>query len=306
MAQVKIGDAHGLYRVFIGLVDTTGYNYGTAGAGVAADTLVSPYQVNYAQAAEFAMADRTVVDFTGGDIWTGSYVYGITSLGTFELSMSTVEADLIALTSSSSVDQTLNQRQSIFAENIFRPTPPQTWMMTVFRLQSKEPGSIGANKYLTMVFPRIWAAPKGIAGAPNFQAAGTYSYTIIPTSADRMPWGPRFCDTTLGFDLNQSPNFYVITDYPTHTVGWKPADASATTTFTLPYKPVTVDYSTPNSSTQPVQVYINGTQVDADSIDSTTGEVVVSPITPATEFNGTEYIGVFYETEYISTSAGDC
>lgn len=179
-----------MYRVFVGLVGSDGYNYGTAGESVGTGTVVSPYNVRFAQSAEIALPDRTVVDFTGGDIWTGSYVYGITSLGTFQLTLSTVEADLIALTGGSTVDNTLNSLQTIFAENLMRPTPPQCWMMTVFRLQSKEAGSKGANKFLTIVLPRTWVAPKGVAGAPAFQTAGTYGYTIIPTVGDKMPWGP--------------------------------------------------------------------------------------------------------------------
>jgi hypothetical protein len=32
-----------------------------------------------------------------------------------------------------------------------------------------------------------------------------------------------------------------------------------------------------------------------------TGEVIVSPIAPAATFDGGEYIGIFYETEYVPT-----
>lgn len=302
MAQTKIGDPHGLYKVFIGLVDDNGYNWGTAGESVSDGTLVTPYHVRYAQNAEIAMPDRTVVDFTGGDVWTGSYVYGITSLGTFELTLSTIETDLIALTSGSSSDQTLNTLQTVFAENIMRPTPPQVWMMTVFRLQSKEPGSVGANKYITIVLPRVWVAPKGVAGAPAFQAAGTYGYTIIPTIGDHMPWGPAFDETTsgaggtIGLDLenNQTPSFYVITDYPVHAVGFKAA-SGASATVTLPFKPagVQADYTTPDSANQRVQVYVNGVQTDATTITLSSRQVVVPG-----PFTGGEYIGIFYETEY--------
>ncbi len=110
MAQVKSGDPHGLYRVMVGVVDTNGYNYGTAGLDVANGTLIQPYLMKYAKAAEMPLPDRTVIDFTGGDVWTGSFVYGITSLGSFSLESSTVDADLIALVSGGSVDQTTNSR----------------------------------------------------------------------------------------------------------------------------------------------------------------------------------------------------
>lgn len=301
MAQVKVGDPHGLFRIFVGLVDETGYNFGTAGPGVADGTMVTPYLIRYAQNAEIAMPDRTVIDFTGGDIWTGSYVYGITSLGTFTMTLSTVEAELIAFLSASSVDQTTNSRQTIFSDNIMISTPPQAWMMIVFRLQSKEVGSVGANKFLSIVLPRTWVSPKGISGAPAFQAAGTYGFTIVPTIGDRFPWGLLFSESGLNLSENQTPSLYIITDNPVHTVGYI-ASSGATNTITLPFKVVGPAIVTPASATQQLQVYIDGVQTDANSVNITTGQVVVAPIAPALTFAGGEYIGIFYETQYVPTA----
>lgn len=303
MAQVKIGDPHGLFRIFVGLVDSTGYNFGTAGPGVDEGTLLSPYVVRFAQGAEIGMPDRTVVDFTGGDIWTGSYIYGITSLGTFEMTLSTVEADLVALLSSSVADNVTNERQTIFSDNIMLATPPQAWMMIVFRLQSKEAGQKGANKFLTTILPRTWVTPKGISGAPSFQAQGTYGYTLVPTVGDRFPWGLPFACTSMNLAEDESPVIYMITDYPVHTVGYIANEGAADETITLPFRPIGNDISSPDSSVDPVQTYIDGQFADADSITVATGEVIISPIAPAVEFDGGEYIGVFYETNYVPTTS---
>lgn len=300
IAQTKIGDAHGLYRVFVGLVNTTGYNYGTSGVDIAEGTQVAPYLIRYAQGAEMGLPARTNIDFTGGDVWTGSYLYGITSLGTFDLTLSTVEADLIAFTGGSSVDQTTNTRHTAFSDNITLPTPPQVWMMTVFRLQSKETGSKGANKFITLIAPRMWLSPTGIAGAPSFQAAGTYGFTIVPTVGDRYPWGLPFSSTALDLSEDETPILYVITDNPTHTVGFIAQSGNASETITLPFKPVPAnyDYSTPDTTTDPVQVYVDGVAIDATSVNTTNGQVVVPA--PDTTFAGGEYIGIFYETNYES------
>lgn len=303
MAQIKIGDPHGLFRVFVGLVDENGYNFGTAGPGVAEGTLVSPYLIRYAQSAEIGLPDRTVIDFTGGDVWTGSYVYGITSLGTFEMTLSTVEAELVAFLADSTVDSVTNDRQTIFSDNIMIPTPPQAWMMIVFRIQSKEVGQKGANKFLTIILPRTWVSPKGISGAPAFQAAGTYGFTIVPTVGDRFPWGLPFSCTNLNLELDETPVLYIITDYPVHTVGYVASAGNATETITLPFKPVGEDIATPDSSVDPLQTYIDGRAQDADSVTVETGEVIVSPIAPAASFSGGEYIGVFYETQYEPTAS---
>lgn len=293
MAQVKIGDPHGLDRVLIGLVDENGYNYGTAGTGVGNGTLITPYLMKYPKTAAMQMPSRTVIDFTGGNVWTGSFMYGITSLGSYQLESATVEADLIALVSGALVDQTTNTQWTIYAENILLPTPPQVFMISTFNLQSKETGSIGAAKYIHAITPRAWVAPKGINGAPAFQASGTYAFDVVPTAGDRMPWGPAF-GADQGWANYQSPLFFMITDNPIHIVGYKASTTSAT--ITLPYKPIVVDYTSPDSQTQPIQVAVNGVITDAHAISSGAGTVNVTGVVAG------NYIGILYETNYVINS----
>lgn len=299
MAQVKIGDAHGLYRVMVGLVDNRGYNYGTAGAGVAEGTLMSPYLMRYPKNAAPGLTDRTVVEFTGGDVWTGSYVYGITSLGSFSMTSSTVEADLIAMLGASSVDNTTNSRVVMFSENIMLPTPPQVFIIIVFRLQSKEVGQKGANKFMSYVLPRVWVAPKGVTGAPSFQSAGEYEFSVTPTIGDGFPWGNSFSSTNMNLQEDEGPMISFISDNPIHAIGYIAETGASSVTITLPFKPVGINIASPDSSIDPVQVYINGIQSNADSVTVANGQIVVSPISPAVTFTGGEYIGVFYETNYV-------
>lgn len=298
MAQIKTGDPHGLYRVLVGLVNTTGYNVGTAGPGVANGTLVQPYILKYPKDATMPVPDRTVIDFTGGDVWTGSYVYGFTSLGTGTLTSSTVDATLVALVSGSQVDNTTNTRTTLFSENVNRSTPPQSWVAVIFRIQSKETGSVGADKFLTIIAPRSWVVAKGVTGAPAFQTAGQYDYSVVITMSDRTPWGITFANLGMSLSENQAPMFYAITDYPIHVVGMF-AESGATEVVTLPYKPAPAgyDYTTPDSSDDPVQVYVDGVLTDATTVVEATGAVTVTAA-----FAGGEYIGIFYETEYVATA----
>lgn len=302
MAQSRSGDPHGLYRVFVGLVSEEGYNLGTAGVGVGQDTMVVPYTIRYAKEAQIAMPDRTVIDFTGGDTWSGSYMHGITSLGTFNLSMSTADADLTAFLSGSAVDNSTNENITMYSDNIMLPTPPQAWSLIVFRIQIKDISQKGANKFMSMVLPRTWIAPKGISGAPSFQAAGQSDYTVVPTVGDRFPWGQLFSNTTMNLYENEAPVIYLITDNPLYAVGYIAGADDATTTITLPYIPVGEDVVSPNSTTGKLQVYINGVKTNADSITVSNSQVVVSPISPAVTFTGGEYIGILYETNYIATT----
>ncbi len=299
MAQISVGDPHGLYKVYVGLVDSSGYNYGQAGTGVANGTLISPYQIKQAKNATMPVPDRTVIDFTGGDVWTGAYVYGFTSLGQGDLDTATIDADLIALVGGSAADNTTNTRTMMFAENVNKSIPPQVFVMVVFRIQSKEAGSVGADKFLTIVAPRCWVMPKGIEGAPSFQAGGTYKYQIVPTMADRLPWGMLFSATGMDLTDDITPMMYLITDYPVHLVGQK-TTAAASVNVTLPFKPSPAgyNYATPDSATDPVQVFVNGVITDATSVTEATGVVVV----PNAGSLAGIYVGILYETEFVATA----
>lgn len=292
MAQVKIGDAHGLYRVVIGNVGRNGYNYGTAGQNAEPGTTLPGYVIRYPQNGEFQMPDRTVIDFTGGDVWTGAYVYGITSLGTFQVTLSVVDATLIAFTSGSKVDQVSNSRWTGFAENVMRPTPPQSWMILNYRLQSKEQGSKGADLFMNTIIPRCWINPKGLSGAPAFQSAGQYGLQVIPTVSDRLPHGLAFTADAQGFEENETPVMYFITENPLYLVGHIADPTAGVDYISLPYKPVSYDYTTPDSSSDPVQVLVNGVPTNATSIDEETGFLEVGGLTEG------DYIGVLYETLY--------
>jgi len=207
------------------------------------------------------------------------------------MTLSVVDANLISLVAESKVDQTTNTRWSIFSDNILLPTPNQVFMCTTFRLQSKEAGTKGASKFIHQILPRCWVSPKGIAGAPNFQAAGEYQFTIVPTIGEKIPHGVSFTQELHNFSENETPLVYLITDNPIHFVAHK-AGSGTSSVITLPYRPVgeDADYASPDSSTQAIQVVKNGTIFDATTIDLDTRTVTVAT-------DPGDYIGILYETE---------
>lgn len=290
MAQIKIGDPHGLFRVQVGLVDATGLQFGTAGPDMANGTTTSTYLIRFPKAAEIPMPDRTLIDFTGGDVWSGSYLHGITSLGTMSLTLSTIDANLISLVAESKTDQTTNTRWSIFSDNILLPTPNQVTMITTFRIQSKETGTKGADKFIHQILPRTWLSPKGISGAPNFQGAGEYQFTVVPTIGEQLPHGIRFTEDLHNFSENETPLVYIVTDNPIHFAAHRAA-AGASSIITLPFPPIgaQADYASPDSTTQGVQVVVNGATVNATSIDVANRTVEVAT-------SEGDYVGILYET----------
>ena len=184
-----------------------------------------------------------------------------------------------------------------FAENIMRPTPPQSWMILNYRLQSKEEGSKGADLYMNTIIPRCWINPKGLSGAPGFQAAGAYGLQITPTVSDRLPHGVAFTTSVQGFEENETPVMYFITDNPLYLCSHVANPTAGTDYISLPYRPVQHDYTSPDSSADPVQVVVNGVKTNATSIDYENGFVEVGGLTED------DYIGILYETNYVKTAS---
>ncbi len=295
MSQISTGDVHGLYKIFVGLVNEEGKNYGMAGLNPAAGVLLEPYELKYPKSSPLPAPDRPQIDFTGGDTYNGSYQYGITSLGTMTIEHSTVDGKLTAILSRSMLDNTTNARMLMFSENVLEPESMEVWVMIVWRIQSKQSGSFGANKYFTTIIPRAIMTPKGFNGGPSFQSATSYSYQLTLTVSDTLPWGMPVSDTAMELADDKAAWIHSITDYPLHLVGMIP-EAGATEVVTLPFTPAPFNYSTPDSSEDPVQCFINGEMVNATSINATTRAVTLSPISPATAFvPATDYIGILYE-----------
>ena len=97
MASIKRGSPHGLWRVLAQLVGTDGISYGTAGEDLAAGSTTEPLILQYPKTATLPSPDATVIDFTGGDVWIGSYQYGIASLGSFDFVTQDIDADFVAM-----------------------------------------------------------------------------------------------------------------------------------------------------------------------------------------------------------------
>jgi hypothetical protein len=287
MAQIKKGDVSGLFRVQVGYVDANGYNFGQVlpNEGVGSGITMPSYLISSAKNAAVEMPDRTVVDFTGGDVWTGS-------LGSAALTLSNTDSVLVAMAGKSKVDQVTNTRWTTFGENIMLPSPPQMFVATSYNIQSKDPDTKGASKWITDILPRVYLSPKGITGAPSFQAAGEYNYTMVPTVGTRFPHGIPF-GVNQSFSNNETPLIHVISDNPLYFVGHIAA-VGASATISLPYRPVgsAATYATPNSATQPLQVAVNGVLTNATSVNPTTATVVVPG-----PFTGGEYIGIVYEVD---------
>lgn len=292
MAQETSGDAHGFYRAQIALIAPDGKAYGTAGPNADAGTISGAYIAGYPKNCDMPFPDRTVIDFTGKDTWNGSYMYGITSLGSFSMTLENVDASLIALVSGSTVDQVTNANWTYYAENILAEQVPQVALILTYRFQARGGVNDGADLYLNTIIPRCWIAPKGISGAPAFQQAGEYQFQVTPTAAARHPHGLPFSAMSLNLQDNRTPSLHVVTNNPLYLVTMV-GDAAATT-FTMPYLPVS---STVTLNDTPNEFVVDGALVAPTSFDTSTGV-----LTPATTLADGEHAAILYETTFATAA----
>lgn len=292
MAQIKKGYPHGLAYAQVALVGTNGRAYGLVGPSQPSDSVAGAYLIDDPISGELPIPDRTTIDFTGGDRWLGSYQYGITSLGSFTLGAADIDATLIAAVTGSKVDQTSNQKWTVYAENVLADRLPQVTVLLTFRIQSRESGTDGGDFFITYVIPRAWMAPKGVSGAPSFQGKGQYSFQITPTAGGAWPIGVPFSTANQGWQNNKTPVFAIISDNP---IGLASYIADGTeTTFTAPYLPVTSTVASSNAGNLHA---LNGAFAALSSVNTTTGLVTL-----ASAGSDLDYHGLMYETNFIPSS----
>lgn len=292
MAQIKKGYPHGLAFAQVALVGTNGRAYGTAGPSQANGVVSGAYLIDDPISGELPIPDRTTIDFTGGDRWLGSYQYGITSLGSFTLGAADIDATLIAMVTGSKVDQTTNQKWTMYSENVLKDRLPQVCVMLTFRIQSRESGTDGGDFFITYVIPRAWMAPKGTSGAPGFQSKGQYSFQITPTAGGGLPIGVPFTQANQGWQNNKTPILAVISDNP---IGLATFIADGTLTdFTLPYLPVTSTVASGNAGNLHA---LNGAITGLSAVDTSTGEVTLLAAGSAANYHG-----LMYETNFIPSA----
>lgn len=289
MVQVKSGSPHGLAFVQVALMGPDGRHYGTSGYGAAAGVNSHAYLCRNPTAADLPLPDRTTIDFQGGDKWLGSFQYGITSLGSFNITLDNIDATLIAMVTGSLVDQTTNQKWTIYSENILASSLPQVCILVTFRLQSRESGTDGGSYYITYMINRAWMAPKGVTGAPSFQARGQYTFQITPTASDKMVTGLAF-GANQNYDNNRTPIVAIISDNPLGLSMF--IGDGADTTFESGYRGLTTNVDSDNGTNHMVK---NGTITDLSTYVTTTK---VATLTGA----GTtlDYHSLLYETGFVA------
>ncbi len=296
MAQITQGAKFGVYKVLIQKVGESGASYGQAGSGLSAGSATHPYVADYPKSVGFSLPDRTTIDFTGGDRWVSSFQFGINSLGSFDMTLQDVDADLIALVTGSTVDQSTNTRWTTYSENTLATLLPQMSLMVIYRIQSFETATFGQTFYHHTFVPRCWIAPK--LNGQAYQAGTDVTFQVTPTASGRRLTGNAF-STDLTLEGNKATHYHTITSNPLYMFAYR---ANGTTvTMTSAYKPVSSTVGTASNTANSIVVFNDTTLVAtnsiADTVNTTTGAIAAGT-SGATIASG-DMVYALHETNFV-------
>lgn len=293
---IKRGFAHGLYKVVIQIVGANGASYGQAGDTISSGTTSQSYVSHYPKSASLAIPDSTTIDFTGGDVWVSSYTYGINSLGSFEFTVQDVDADLVALVSSSTVDATTNAAWNTFTEDVLATAFVDCSLMFIYRMQSVETATFGQTYYLNSIVPRATLKFKG--GQQAFQSAEEITFQVSPKANARLINGLAV-PAAMGATDNKLVYYHIISDNPLYMFVHKANGTSVSATSG--YLPVTSTVGTSSNTKNMIVKNASSTYTAgvADTVSTSTGVFAVG--TALTVASGNELF-FLHETNYTPSS----
>lgn len=234
MAMIKKGGSHGLWKILAQRIGTDGISRGLVGDSLSSGSGSPAYVIDTPVDASLPIPDRTKIDFKGGDHWITSFQYGIDSMNDFNFNIQETDADLIALVTGSSVDQTSNDEWTQYSEDQLSSTRPAMSLMFIYRIQSFEPATFGQTFYVHSIVPRCLIAPTGHQ-SNAYQSPTGYGFQVTPSAATRRLNGPAF-----GSNINVANNtlavYHIIAENPLYMYVYQASGASVTAV--APYKPI--------------------------------------------------------------------
>ena len=201
----------------------------------------------------------------------GSAFMGTNPIGTFEVQLSSMDANLISMSKGGNIDTTTISGATLFSQNNNAQQPNDMGMMYTRAIQDRESGSDGDTKYITTIIPRcqIFMQDGGgnVSDGENPQAV---TLTVTASMASKHAWGTAF-GSNEGFAGNKTDHIYVTAEYPYGLTTWI-ADGSETT-FEVEFVPASSAVTSGNTD----NVFtINGTVTAPTSISTSTGVVTVA------------------------------
>jgi hypothetical protein len=225
-------------------------------------------------------------------------MYGISSLGSFNFQTRSNHADLIAMVSGTSVDQTTNDEWTQYTENTLQRDFDEFSLIITYRIQSFESATFGATKFLNMIVPRATIKAMGNTSI-SYQTVSGYNFQVSPRSSGRSINGVPF-SSNLGATDNLVSMYNIVSDYPLWQTTYVADDTSASIVGS--YQPYTATAGTASSTKNLV------TTIDGSTLVATAG--VADTVTQASAtfaidsgLTAGDIVTVLYETQYVAPTS---
>jgi hypothetical protein len=267
------------------------YSYGQLNTDTAVSTPATShaYLIRDPKTSGVPQISREVLTLTGGDTIKGARMFGPSSIDSFQITTTTLDADLVALVTRTSVDQTTNDVWSEVGFNYGLGNLPNVGLSLHANFQTIDESCDTLQKWFNLIFPSCQISPQ--YPTPSFQAEADMTWQVQPSMVGKRPNGDAF-DSNLGLENNQDLAYAIISDYPVALTTWF-ADGIATT-FNTAYRPMSTTVTV--NSTQN-HFAVNGTPTALTSI------VIASGLATAAAAGSDGDVNVLmYETQFKAVS----
>lgn len=288
MPQVEKGSPAGLSALQLSTMDSTGFWTGQAGTAPANATVSSAYYTRLISGGTPQPRDQNIVEFEGGNGIVGQLAFGTRTLTSFDVTTDHIEPDMIALAVGGLVDQSSNDRWTIFSNNPTKVRLGNIGIMITQEYQSQDDATQGNTRYLTCVIPIATVTFQW--GGAAYQAKSPSTLTITPTTAGKFPNGVAF-GANQTWEGNETDHFFIITDNPVAYTMFI-ADG-ADDTYVTGYRPSSSIVTDANTTAN--WQAVNGTATAPSSVNTSTGVVTL-----AAAGSAADKVGVIYETGFIA------
>lgn len=300
MATTKRGAPHGFYRAWAYKPNAQGVGMGIAGSTLAAGSNSNPLMLDDPKTGGVSIPTPTTIDFTGGDIYRGSFQYGVSNLSPFDMAFQDRNSDMIALATGTTADQATNDEWTLSTEDVLNEARPQLGLNIIHRIQSSEVATLGNTFYVNTFIPRAWVMPMGYSS--SYQTAAEYSYNVQPTAAARLSNGILVSQAGMNATNDKVTHYHIISEYPLWMATYVCDDATATVVGD--YQPISTTVGTTTSTKNYVVKFTPSTGVAvigvADTITQASGTFAIG--TALTVASG-DIVTVLYETDFTATTA---
>lgn len=233
MANPQSGFLAGFEFAQVWRVGSNSRFYGqTDPLGVIPDVM-TPLMLLNPRSAQFPALQRTTVNFTGGNRWRGSMMFGVPQVDPFPLVLADQDARLTAMAGDSVADEVTNAEMLMYSDNMENTDLNLLGLALTSHFQSASEGTEGETFWATTLFPKVQIAPT--FAAPSYQAAADVTYNVIPHRSTYLPNSMPLSSTAMALARNTAMMIIIISANP---ILFASAIGDGTeTAYQLPYKP---------------------------------------------------------------------